>query len=116
MLLAPLENESSFYSLPRAEQIGPCQIILGKTMNDYLPFGLPELEGVDLAQRKALSAYAIAYHLFLAGRLDESLGMCEKTLELCPKHFSARSLATVLRIAGAKHKSAPASISKYLAG
>ena len=115
VLLAPLENEPSFNALPRAEQIGPCQIILGKTMDDYLPFGLPELEGVDTTPRQALSAYAFAFHLFLAGRLDESLGLCEAALAQCPNHYSARSLATLLRIAGARAVPAPDPVTKFLA-
>jgi len=114
VMLAPAGNEAVWSMMPFSERVGPCQIVLGATMADYLPFALPEFEGVDSRPRRSLEAYAFAYHLFQAGQLASSLGCCERALDYCPNHHSARALAVVLGIAGVKATPVPEAVAAYL--
>ncbi|HWL51405.1 MAG TPA: S16 family serine protease [Chthoniobacteraceae bacterium] len=98
MLLIPEENRKDLELLPWEDMEG-LQIILGKTMSDYLEISLPEVSG-NRKMSRCTEVYAVAVNLYQLGNPGAALTLCNWINQQTDRHYSAWRLSRLLETGG----------------
>jgi hypothetical protein len=113
LLLMPEENCAELQVLD-FDQLGGMQVIMGKSLDDYIDIALPKLADRPGRAKKALHTYAAAYLLYRSGELSQAKGLLDDLLPAYPKHFSAQTLLAKLNLAGVTAQPISAELTQVL--